>query len=245
MPQKIYIHEFIEIAGHSRARYMHHMTANWVPEAIRERNQRCFGVFASVGSTGPWPQVVNLWELDDWAGLASNFAVELARPNRQDPTLEAWWEQAASLRRGGMDRICVPEVWTKSIDELTTEGFSGACYVHEQLVGPPGTSRDALDALNSIGRDALAESGGRLFAGFDVAMRNGTEAISLAAFDALQAWAEYEDAAMDRQQPWRRWLSAQGIRQERILLVDAPLSPLRIGRQPQESDRLPLEQISG
>ena len=42
---KLYIHELIDIVGHNRARYMHHMTANWVPVARAERNQQCFGVW--------------------------------------------------------------------------------------------------------------------------------------------------------------------------------------------------------
>ena len=46
MNDKVYIHELIDIIGHNRARYMHHMTANWVPVAIEERNQLCFGVWA-------------------------------------------------------------------------------------------------------------------------------------------------------------------------------------------------------
>src|SRR3954447_22658658 len=54
---KIYIHELIEIVGHNRAKYQHHMTANWVPVAIKERNQRCYGVWSTIGSTGRWPEV--------------------------------------------------------------------------------------------------------------------------------------------------------------------------------------------
>src|SRR5205085_6701029 len=84
---KIYIHEFIDIIGHNRARYMHHMTANWCPVGRAERNMLCFGVWATVGSTGPWPQVVNLWELDGWDGLVASFAHELASPSLQDPAL--------------------------------------------------------------------------------------------------------------------------------------------------------------
>jgi hypothetical protein len=38
---KIYIHEFIDIIGHNRANYMHHMTANWSPIAQEERHQLC------------------------------------------------------------------------------------------------------------------------------------------------------------------------------------------------------------
>ena len=79
---KVYIHELINIIGTGRARYMHHMTANWCPTARAERNQHCYGVWGTVGSTGRWPEVVNMWELDGWDGLAANFDHELshARP---------------------------------------------------------------------------------------------------------------------------------------------------------------------
>ena len=76
MNDKVYIHEFIDILGHNRAKYMHHMTANWSPLAQETRGQKCFGVWATLGSTGPWPQVVNLWEEDGFAGLARSFAAE-------------------------------------------------------------------------------------------------------------------------------------------------------------------------
>ena len=31
MTAKVYIHEFVDITGHNRARYMQHITANWSP----------------------------------------------------------------------------------------------------------------------------------------------------------------------------------------------------------------------
>ena len=60
--EKIYIHEFIDIIGHNRAKYMHHMTANWSPIAQEERDQLCYGVWGVVGTTRGWPEVINLWE---------------------------------------------------------------------------------------------------------------------------------------------------------------------------------------
>src|SRR5436190_1420877 len=81
---KVYIHEFIDIIGQNRARYMHHMTANWGPIGRQERNMLCFGVWGTVGSTGRWPEVVNLWELDGWDGLAANFSHELSASSLQD-----------------------------------------------------------------------------------------------------------------------------------------------------------------
>ena len=137
MNDKVYIHELIDIIGHNRARYMHHMTANWVPVAIEERNQLCFGVWATVGSTGRWPEVVNMWELDGWDGLVGNFSHELVGAGAQDPSLAEWWAVAASLRRGGIDRIVVPEPWTRSIETLVADGVRGEVYSHELVRGSP------------------------------------------------------------------------------------------------------------
>ena len=120
MNSKVYIHEFIDIIGHNRARYMHHMTANWCPIARDERNMLCFGVWGTVGSTGRWPEVVNMWELDGWDGAGrATSRTSSSSPALQDPSLAEWWAAAAELRRGGFDRIVVPEPWSPTIDELT------------------------------------------------------------------------------------------------------------------------------
>ena len=48
---KVYIHEYIDIIGHNRANYMHHMTANFSPMAQVQRHQLCYGVWGTVGTT--------------------------------------------------------------------------------------------------------------------------------------------------------------------------------------------------
>ena len=52
---------------------MHHMTANLSPIAQEQRNQLCYGVWGTIGSTGTWPEVVNIWEEDGFDGLARSF----------------------------------------------------------------------------------------------------------------------------------------------------------------------------
>jgi len=244
MNRKIYIHEFIDIIGHNRARYMHHMTANWCPTARAERNMLCFGVWGTVGSTGRWPEVVNLWELDGWDGLVASFAHELASPSLQDPALAEWWSRAAELRRGGVDRIVVPEQWSPTIEELTAAGVKGAVYAHELVTVPVGTVRAFLDALGEAGRPAVEALGARCVGAFRVAMTNDCEAIVLWAFPSWEAWANFEQAWDGATlAPWRARLTAMGTDVRRTLLVDAPLSPMRAGRQPQVEDRRPLEEI--
>ena len=74
--EQAYIHEFIDIRGTHRANYMHHMAANWSPGAQESRNQLLFGIWAVLGSTGPWPQVCNIWEEQGLDGLARSFGGE-------------------------------------------------------------------------------------------------------------------------------------------------------------------------
>jgi hypothetical protein len=242
---KTYIHELIDVVGHNRARYMHHMTANWVPVALSERSQRCFGVWATVGSTGRWPEVVNMWELDGWDGLVRNFEVEFAGGQTQDASLAEWWSVAASLRRGGVDRIVVPEPGTRGIDELVADGVRGEVYVHELVTVPPGTAGEVLEAFASEAVAPIEGLGLTHVGTFRVAMVNESECLLVWAAPSWTAWAAYEQAwaAGGALEPWRKTTVRLGADWRRTLMVDAPLAPLRLGRQPAVSDRRPLEEI--
>ena len=241
---KVYIHELIDIRGPNRAKYMHHMTANWVPVAIRERNQRCYGVWGTVGSTGRWPEVVNMWELDGWDGLVANFEHELAGGAMQDPSLAAWWAQAAEFRRGGVDRILVPAPWTRPIDTLVGDGAGAPAYAHELISLRPGAAPDYLDALRDHGQAAVEWFGLSLIGAFSVAMVNDSECVAIWGIRSWRRWAAFEAAQHgDQLAEWRATLDSLGADWRRSLMVDAPLAPLRLGRQPEESDRKPLESI--
>lgn len=245
MNGKVYIHEFIDIIGHNRARYMHHMTANWCPVARAERNQLCVGVWATLGSTGRWPEVTNLWELDGWEGLAANFAHETGGGRDQDPSLAEWWAVASTLRRGGIDRIIVPTSWTRTVDELVAEGVRGECYAHELVTVPTGQSGEYLDALRSEGKAAVESLGLELVGAYQVAMAADTECIVIWAIPDWPTWIDYERAWGPDQAlaAWRKTALDLGADWRRQLLIDSELSPLRIGRQPEVSDRRPLEEI--
>jgi hypothetical protein len=243
--EKIYIHEFIDIIGHNRARYMHHMTANWCPIARAERDMLCFGVWGTVGSTGRWPEVVNMWELNGWEGLADNFAHELTGAALQDESLAKWWSVAAELRRGGSDRILVPEPWSPTIEELTGAGVSGAAYAHELVTVPVGAARRFLEAVDGVGRQAVEDLGLGCVGAYRVAMTNDHEAIVIWAIPDWPTWVEYERAwDGDSLAPWRARLVALGADVRRTLMIDAPLSPMKTGRQPQVEDRRPLDEIA-
>jgi hypothetical protein len=236
----IYIHEFIDITGHHRADYMHHMTANWSPNAQEERGQRCYGVWATLGSTGRWPEVVNIWEHDGWDGLAASFATEAVGSGAQDPTLAKWWAKAAEFRRGGVDRILVPAPWTRTITQLCADGVTGACYAHELVRVRPGAAGELLDRVRVRADVVRAAFGWELAGAWSTAMANDDECILLWAIPTWQQWAAFEhDHAYDRDggTGWRRSLDDVVTGWQRTLLVDSPLCPFRTGRQPSRDDR--------
>jgi len=242
---KVYIHEFIQIRGAARAKYMHHMSANWSPIAQAERSQKCFGVFGTVGSTGRWPEVVNLWEEDGWEGLARNFAFETQHAGMQDPSLREWWATAAKFRRGGLDRIVVPAPWSPTVDELNAAGVRGDFYTHELVRVPPGGALEFLELVAEHGVAAHGSLDIKLVGAFHTAMGNQSECLLMWAIPDHAVWAEleraeYADGAMA---DWRRLGREVSLEWQRILLVEAQTSSLRLGRQPRESDRLPLDEI--
>jgi hypothetical protein len=235
----VYIHEFIDIRGHQRANYMHHMTANWSPNAQEDRKQLCYGVWALLGSTGPWPQTVNMWEHEDWDGLAASFAIEGVGSGAQDPKLEKWWAKASEFRRGGYDRIMVPAPWSPTIRQLCADGVRGDVYAHELVKVRQGAAFELVERVKERAIPLLDRYGWRIAGAFTTAMVDDDEALLLWAIPTWQQWAEGEKAHTrdDELVDWRVELRDIVTQWQRILLVDAPLSPFRTGRQPERSDR--------
>lgn len=236
---KVYIHEFIDIIGHNRANYMHHMTANWSPIAQKERHQLCYGVWGTVGTTRRWPEVVNMWEEDGFDGLAGSFRHEFNHPTLQDPALHDWWARAANFRRSGIDRVLVPAPWTQTIEELCADGVRGETYAHEVVKVRPGSAWDYLELVREEATPVLGRFNWELVGAWVTAMRNDSEAILLWAIPSWEDWGRFEAAQRSDEQvaAWRARATTFAEDWERFLLVDSPLCPFRTGRQPQESDR--------
>ena len=193
---KVYIHEFIDIIGHHRADYMHHMTANWSPMAQRDRHQLCYGVWGTVGTTRRWPEVVNLWEEHGFDGLSRSFRHEFNHPTLQDPNLAAWWARAASFRRSGTDRVLVPAPWTKTIEELCDEGVRGEAYAHELVQVRPGSAWEYLELVRENATVVYERFRWALIGAWVTAMRNDSEVLLLWVIPQWEDWGGFERAQL-------------------------------------------------
>ena len=66
----VYIHEQIAIEGGARGRLIELVCSRLAPHFERHHGVRLVGAWATVGSTGDWPEVRLHWEMDDWAHFA-------------------------------------------------------------------------------------------------------------------------------------------------------------------------------
>jgi hypothetical protein len=238
---KAYIHEFINITKQNRSRYMHHMTANWSPIGQEQRHQLCYGVWGVVGSTGAWPQVVNIWEEDGLGGLARSFEHEFGSPSLQDPALAKWWAAAAELRSGGVDRILLPHPSTETIESLCAVQSGAVVYAHEVIKVAQGHGTRFLDGAVDAAALTTDRFGWQLIGAWRTVMCGDDECILLWAVPTWEAWSTAEQAVAAGAATVLGVLEGSIRSRHRILLVDAPLSPLRTGRQPSREDRTDWE----
>jgi hypothetical protein len=192
-----------------------------------------------VGSTGRWPQVVNIWEENGFEGMAQSFSHEFGHRDLQDPKLAAWWAAAASLRAGGVDRLLRPAPWMLTIDQLCAGGVRGEVYAHEQIRVPRGTSARYLDFVQEALIPVMAEFGWVLGGAWETALIDDSECFLLWVVPTWTQWAEREKARQNsaRLADVESHNLTVTEKFRRILLVDAELSPMRLGRQPARGDR--------
>ncbi len=133
----------------------------------------------------------------------------------------------------------------RPIEELVAAGAGGAFYAHEIISVAPGASPELLEAIHTVGRPTAAALGVSLLGGFRVAMADDRECVALWSFPDWPAWVAYEQGwtVKGAMAPWRNALVDLRAEFRRTLMIDAPLAPLRTGRQPQVEDRRPLDQI--
>ncbi len=189
----LFLHEYVDIVGEGAMRYMEH-TVGFDVEAAAGRGLQLLGTFYVMGSTGRWPQVVNIWECIDgragWRRLMES--TNLSRT--KNPTLNEWWRTALEVRSGGFDRLLAGAPGCPTIAELRRDGVSGSVFVHELSQCRPGAALDYLAAVQEHWAPVLGDHGHALVGLYEVQMTD-TEVMTVWATDP--AGQESLGAAMD------------------------------------------------
>ena len=156
---KVYIHEFIDIIGPNRAKYMHHMTANWCRSPARSATSSATASGARSARPGAGPRSSTCGS--STAGTASpptsstSCRIRRCRTRRSRSgghrgDVPPWRASTASS---------IPAPWTRPIDELVADERGGAFYAHEIIRCRRAMAGSSSTSSTTIGRPAAEAVG--------------------------------------------------------------------------------------
>ena len=229
--RNLYLHEVIDIVGEGAMRYMEH-TVGFNADAAADRGLELVGTWYTMGSTGRWPQVVNMWEcVDGWSGWRRLMEATNLRRTR-NPELVEWWQEALKARSGGFDRLLGAAPGCPSLADLRAGAVSGSVFVHEISEVQPGAALDYLAAVRETRAPLLADHGHTLVGLYEVLM-NDVEVVTIWASDPAghEALMRAADSGNDeRFVAWHERARAAGrTRWREELMTPHPDTPLSRG----------------
>lgn len=225
MADQLFLHEVIDIVGRGGRAYMEHTVA-FDAGAAADRGLVLLGTWEVVGTTGRWPQVVNVWQIDGWDGWA-RLGQRTNVDKATNTELAEWWDEAYKRRTGGFDRLLRGARGCPTLASLAADGVRGTWFVHEVSEVLPGAGPDYLAATLAERAPAMAERGIALVGLYDAVLTD-TEVCTIWATDLAAHTSLLRDG-----DPWpaiaRRWCT----RWREELMTPGPGSPLAPTEDPQ------------
>ena len=231
--RELYLHEYIDIIGQGQWAYMEHAKAQAGHEKV---DFELLGTWYTMGITGRWPQVINIWEIpggwDGWYGKVDRLGLK----RRTNADLFKWWDTAYKLRTGGFDRLLGGHPGCPTIAQLTRDAVRGTLFVHEMTTVRPGTATEYLDATREVREPLMNEYGHHLVGLYEVLMHdyevctvwatNAVDHVRMGkAFDVARGLldADSADVAGDsRLVEWRRAAQQWTVQFREELMTPAP-----------------------
>ncbi len=184
----VYIFERIEIEGGGRGKLLEMIRGDWARHAEERFGVRLAGVWATVGSTGRWPEADLLWEMEDWDHFAEAQQSQFPREDKDAFGTELWYRALAYRQRGNASLLC-PAPCSPGPREALARDPGGELLLCESVRSKPGALAAYHDAL---GKDYLpvAEARGlRLFGAWRHALRPN-QGLNLWALRGFEHWRE-------------------------------------------------------
>jgi hypothetical protein len=165
----LFLHEIIDIRAQHQWNYMEHAKAQAGHEKV---DFELLGTWYTMGITGRWPQVINIWEIpggwDGWHGKVDRLGMK----RTTNAHLEGWWTTAYEYRSGGFDRLLAAAPGCPTMASLAADGVQGTLFVHELTEVVPGSALEYLAAVREVRAPLLADYGHELVGLYEVMMND-------------------------------------------------------------------------
>ncbi|MGQ2992692.1 NIPSNAP family protein [Variovorax sp.] len=225
--QRLYFHEILDPVRQPGAhtRYLETLgrLVRTEGNARGSASNGCMAAWVPVFLTGRWPEIVTFWEMQGgWEGFGRHFD---ATPDLFHEPLERFYGE----RTGGFDRVLVAADYSIDRARLLAEGMRAPVVLQQTIGLEAGGASDYLARLGEAAARIEGPGAPRLFGAYETALRNGSEALVLWAFDDFAALAALQ-ARPDAVPGWADW--ARAARQHErthtgLVLRPADWSPLR------------------
>lgn len=223
----VYIHERIDIEGGARGKLIEMVRRRWAPHLERAHGVRLLGAWATVGSTGGWPEVRLHWEMDDWAHFARAQAGQFPMEDR-DVYLTELWNQALEYRLHGHSTLLRAAPFSPDLAAIRANAIAGDVILHEDVRALPGRMAAYHELLAARGIPLAEKRGLRLLGAYAHALLPDS-GINLWVLRGWDQWREWMDAE-PRDAEWRAWQDGLGEWLEDLdgfLVVPPPDGALR------------------
>jgi hypothetical protein len=184
----VHIHERIDIEGGARGKMVELIRTRLAPHMENSYGVRLLGVWATVGSTGEWPEVRVQWEMDDWAHFARAEAGRHPLEDRDVFGLELW-SLALDYRKRGRSLLLRPTAYSPDAAALRARSPAPQVILYEDVKARPGRLGAYHTALEKRGIPLLEKRGLSLIGAYAHALVPDT-GINLW---AIRDWAGWTD----------------------------------------------------
>ncbi|HKU96277.1 MAG TPA: hypothetical protein VJR58_13425 [Vineibacter sp.] len=176
----------------------------------------CIAAWVPVFLTGAWPQIVTLWEMPGgWDGFAGHFD---STPALFHEPLERWYGE----RSGGFDRVLVGTDYTPNRAAMIASGRRAPVVLQQIVSLASGGASAYLQRLGDMREPIDASGQFSLLGAYEVAFRNGSEAVVLWSFPDMRTLSRMQ-ARPDDVPAYAEWVrESQRLERTHVGLVLRP-----------------------
>ncbi|HEV3123680.1 MAG TPA: hypothetical protein VG266_03800 [Candidatus Dormibacteraeota bacterium] len=138
----VHLHETIDVVTGKLADYISAIETVLMP-LCDERKLRLSGFFQTAGSSGRWPEMIALWELDIDDHLAQRRTIG------SHPGMREWMIRGAQLRRGGFDRMLLSHSFSPRPPVRPEFKAPGSVYLEQIFEVRPGATARFLEVAET------------------------------------------------------------------------------------------------
>jgi len=221
----LYAQEIINIVPGKAQEYVQALEREQMP-LYQALGYRLVSAWETVASQGYWPEVLTLWEMDDY----SHYGEVCRRQHDGGPLMKryrAWQQRLGELSTGTQGRILVPSSRTQPLTALKRSKFKARICVHETVITTPRKSREYAEQVQRLWQPVAERHGRSMLGVYAVAWRN-TEAINIWVLDDWDTIGKHQQA-LQKDPDGLAWSEiALSLRQDWYdrILVALPFSPV-------------------